>query len=222
MHDLINLLQRRHLVWHGTQQKAAYASQTSQYPELDEKLDGGFPESGVVDIASPSGIGELRLLLPFLLRQKRMLVYINPPGQVCAEQLHHYGIDITQVLVIYPDKTNDALWAAEQCMKSGACATVMLWQNTVEVHQIKRLQVAAETGQSLLFLHRSNDKSTISLPVTLGLTLSANDTGLDIQVRKRKGGWPLPVFKVNMCQQWPALTLHRAANVLSFPTAKAV
>lgn len=222
MNDLINLLQHRNLVWHGALQKTAFSRQASEYSELDEKLEGGFPEHGVVDIASPAGIGELRLLLPFLQRQKRLLVYINPPGQICAEQLHHYGVDISQVLVIYPEKKNDALWAAEQCMKSGACAAVLLWQNALEVHHVKRLQVAGETGQSLIFLHRTTDKSAISLPVTLGLTLLANDYGLDIHIRKRKGGWPLPAFTVDMRQQWPALTLHRAANVVPFPAAKAV
>lgn len=222
MTDLISLLQQRSLVWHGAQQKAACSSQSTHYPELDQKLDGGFPEHGVVGIAGLSAIGELRLLLPFLHQQTRLLVYIHPPGQICAEQLHHYGVELSRVLVIYPDKAIDALWAAEQCLKSGACAAVLLWQTAVEVHQVKRLQVAAETGKSVLFWYRSTNKSEVSLPVSLNLNLMANDHGLDIHINKRKGGWPLAVFCLDMRQHWPNQTLHYAANVVPFPISKAV
>lgn len=220
MHELINLLQRRNLVWHGTEQKAAYSGQTTFYPELDDKLEGGFPEHGVVDVVSPPGIGEVRLLMPYLQKQNRLLVYINPPGQVCAEQLHHYGIDISQVLVVHPQKAQDALWAAEQCMKSGTCSAVLLWQTELEVHQVKRLQIAGETGECLLFLHRHFDTSTISLPVTLGMSLSSNDYGINVHIRKRKGGWPVAHFQVDMRQQWPALTKQLPANVVPFPMSQ--
>ena len=222
MTDLISLLQQRSLVWHGAQQKAACVSQSTHYPELDQKLDGGFPQHGVVGIAGLSAIGELRLLLPFLQKQNRLLVYIHPPGQICAEQLHHYGVDVSQVLVIYPDKAIDALWAAEQCLKSGACAAVLLWQPAVEVHQIKRLQVAAETGKSLLFWYRSTSHSEVSLPVSLNVSLTANEHGLDIHINKRKGGWPLAAFSLDMRQHWPHHTLHYADNVVLFPVSKAV
>jgi len=220
MHKLINLLQRRNLIWHGTQQKNAYKGQTTFYPELDDKLEGGFPEHGVVDIVSPGGIGEVRLLLPYLRQQRRMLVYINPPGQVCGEQLHHYGFELSQVLVLHTQEAQDALWAAEQCMKSGTNSAVLLWQNELEVHQVKRLQIAGETGQCLLFLHRTHASSCISLPVTLGLSLTANDYGLNVQIRKRKGGWPINDFQLDMRQQWPTLTKQLPANVVPFPIAK--
>ena len=222
MNDIINLLQRRNIVWRGSLQQDISKAQASEYSELDDKLAGGFPEHGVVDISAPQGIGEIRLLLPLLKKQRGLLVFINPPGHLCAEQLHHYGLDISQVLLVFCGKANDALWAAECCLKSGACGTVLIWQNVLEIHHVKRLQVASETGGCLLFLQRSRQQDSVSLPVTLGLSLSANDLGIDINIRKRKGGWPLSTFSVDMRQQWPALTINRSTNVLHFPVSKVI
>jgi protein ImuA len=65
MNEIINVLQRRNLVWHGSAQKKRLTRAASDYPELDDKLAGGFPEHGVVDICASQGIGEIRLFIVF-------------------------------------------------------------------------------------------------------------------------------------------------------------
>ncbi|WP_416308450.1 translesion DNA synthesis-associated protein ImuA [Neptunicella sp. SCSIO 80796] len=222
MNDLINLLQRRNLVWQGSEQKPALVRLSTGYSELDTRLNGGFPANGVVQLSSPMGIGEIRLLLPFIKKQQRLLVVINPPGHLCAEQLHHFGCDISQVLVIFPSSPTDALWAAEKCLNSGACGSVLMWQNCLDVHHVRRLQLASEAGDCLLFVLRAAQKNAISLPVTLDMGLFADEQGLQVEIRKRKGGWPLPGFQVDMRQHWPSLTLNQPANVVHFPTAKSM
>jgi len=75
MHDLIDLLERKYLVWHGRDRKTVAGltalSGKSGYSTLDEKLEGGLPKSGVISLNSPCGIGELRLLVPTMLSKKR-------------------------------------------------------------------------------------------------------------------------------------------------------
>jgi cell division inhibitor SulA len=224
MHDLIDLLERKHLVWHGRDQKAvaglAGFSSKSGYASLDEKLEGGLPKSGVVSFNSPFGIGELRLLVPTMLSKEHLHVFINPPGNLNAEFLHHQGFDLNLIFIIHTKQKNDALWSAEQCLKSGACSTVLLWQNHVEVHQVKRLQLASETGTCLQFLLRSTQKNSFSLPVTLNAELAPHRLGIETTITKRKGGWPIQAFTIDMSAYWPSLTQRAPGNLIPFPTVR--
>ena len=119
MSALLEQLTRRQLLWHGNSQQAAYQAVTSGYAELDKQLAGGFPANGLVDIQTEQGIGELRLLLPYLQQQHqdgRLLVMISPPAEPCADMLAGAGINLAQLLVISVKNNKEALWAAEQCL----------------------------------------------------------------------------------------------------------
>jgi len=107
-------------------------------------------------------------------------------------------------------------------LKSGACHTVLLWQNSLEIHQVKRLQVASEKGGSLLFLMRSAAENRVSLPLMLDMNLAPHHLGMTVTIAKRKGGWPVPAFTLDMSLHWSALTLAPSNNVLSFPNARAI
>jgi len=224
MHDLIDLLERKDLVWHGRDKRTAVNSagfsSKSGYSTLDEKLEGGFPKYGVISLNTVHGIGELRLFIPTMLLKNRLHVFINPPGYLSAEFLHHQGFDLNLILVINTKKKNDALWSAEQCLKSGACSTVLLWQNHVEVHQVKRLQLASKTGACLQVLLRSTQQSKFSLPVTLGMALAPHCLGIETVITKRKGSWPVQAFTVDMTSYWPSLTQREPNNLIPFPNIK--
>jgi hypothetical protein len=222
MNTILNYLKSKQLVWHGNRVKSALPVASSGFSELDLALGGGFPEQGVVDIHSPVGIGELRLLLPCLqARQQnsqKLLAFIAAPMQLNSEMLAEYGLPLSQILLIQPDTIQQALWSAEQCLKSGCCQAVLLWHQNLEMHQAKRLQLAAEQGQALQILLRSQADTNLSLPLTLALTLGAHPAGLNVQITKRKGGWPGPPFVLSMQQHWPALTLAPICdNILHFP-----
>ena len=149
MSALLEQLNRRQWLWHGNSQQAAYQAVSSGYAQLDQQLAGGFPASGVIDLQSDIGIGELRLLLPYLQQQHtdgRLLVLICPPAQPCADMLAAHGINLTQLLLLRPRQTKDALWAAEQCLQSGVVSTVLLWQHRLTLAQARRLQLAAFQG----------------------------------------------------------------------------
>lgn len=225
MHELINDLQSKQLIWKGNRHQAPNQCHSTGFAELDLQLQGGFPASGVVEIQALSGIGELRLLTPFIASQtkQRLCVLVNPPGYVCAEYLHAQGIAPSQVLLIYPTSEAHALWAAEQALKSGASCTVCLWQSELEIHQAKRLQVASDIGHCPLFLLKPSieqAQQVFSLPVSLSLTLSPHQSGVEITITKRKGGFPRTSFVVDMSLYWPELTAlinNTDSNVLAFP-----
>lgn len=246
MSALLDQLARRQLVWHGDSQQLAYQPVSSGYQELDQQLGGGLPATGLIDIQTEAGIGELRLLLPYLQQQQqqsqRLLVFIGPPAELCADMLAGCGLDLSQLLIITPggqpaagqgsDKLTkqtklitaaktpksvkkpspqqQALWAAEQCLQSGCCASVLLWPAAISLAQARRLQLAAEQGAASMIVFRHSSQ-TLSLPVNLSISLQPDPQGLQLTVLKRKGSWPAAPFRVSMQLQWPALCLTGTA-----------
>lgn len=222
-------LSRRQLVWRGGA-SLKIDSRATGFELLDQKLGGGLPASGVIDVQSLLGIGELRLLLPLLAQpemhqqeQKRLCSFITPPAELYAEALTELGLPVSQVLVIKPQKPSEALWAAEQCLKSGACRAVLLWHQKMTLHQARRLQLASQEGRAQLFLMRSAKTNADPLPVSLSLRLSGQARGLTISIPKRRGGWPVAEFTLDLQSQWPQLTLPpQTTSPLPVPESQAV
>lgn len=199
-------LEQQHLIWRGSQASGPVTVSASGWPELDRQLGGGLPASGIISIRSALGIGELRLFLPFWSRAERLLVFIGAPYPLDAESLQGAGLDLSRVLVLTPKTEKEALWAAEQCLKSGACHSVALWQARLSLAQARRLQLAAREGESTQFLFLGPNARAEGLPVDLALSLSPHPSGINIQVPKRKQGWALPRFTLDMAELWPELT----------------
>lgn len=225
MNSILNYLKNKRLVWQAHQNSRTTNVNSTGFSELDAELQGGFPQQGVIDVDTPMGIGELRLLMPNLLARQhdteRLMVFIAPPMQVNSEMLAEYGFNLQHVLIIHPDSRKQALWSAEQCLKSGCCHGVLLWHQGMEIHQVKRLQLAAEQGDALHIILRQPKQLSLSLPVSLGMRLRAHPQGLKVEITKRKGGWPSQPFTLNMSRHWPRLTLQpRPTNVLTFPHSK--
>lgn len=217
MQNIIDLLKRKQLIWKGSQQNSVQNFQSSYFPEWDQELNG-FPETGVVEVQSDLGIGEMRLLTPMLqaTTQERMLVLINPPAMPSAHYFHTQGIPPEKVLIL--DKSEHDLWAAEQCLKSGCCACVCLWHSQLEVHQARRLQVAAEQGQALNIHFNLDGHNQASLPIPLSVSLAPSENGLKVQVNKRRGGWHPSQFQVSFQEYWPDLCTKKPEHqVIPFP-----
>lgn len=202
-------------IWSLHDQLSPSVLMSTGFAELDQMLAGGFPAHTVIELHSPIGIGELRLLLPCLTRplvQAQLLVFINPPMLIGSQMLQAAGITHSQVLILQPATAQDALWAAEQCLKSGCCGSVVLWQPSLSIAQLKRLQLCAQDGQASLFMFRGQQQTHISLPVALSLQLSPALQGVKVQVLKRRGGWPTAPVLVDMTARWPRLSLQPAAT----------
>jgi cell division inhibitor SulA len=220
MNKLIDLLTHRHLVWQGNRQQASIETCPSGYADLDAQLAGGFPVQGVMELNTPTGIGELRLLLPHLATQQRLVVFIHPPAHINAHALLQAGLAAERVLIVEPSTPQEALWAAEWCAKSGACSSVLLWHQALAVHHVKRLQLAAEAGQSQVWLLRHEVHESLTLPWTLSMAFKAMPQGLEITVNKRKGGWSSRPFAMDFQAKWSDLITipEHSAQVLAFET----
>lgn len=202
-------------IWSVHEQSPVGTLLSTGFAELDQVLAGGFPAHTVVELHSPMGIGELRLLLPCITRPEacsQLLALINPPLLIGSQMLQAAGIAPEQVLLLQPANTQDALWAAEQCLKSGCCGSVILWQPFLSIAQLKRLQLCAQDGQASLFIFRGQRQSQCSLPVALSLQLSPALQGVKVQVLKRRGGWPMAPVLVDMTGRWPRLSVQNSTT----------
>ena len=125
-------------------------------------------------------------------------------------------------MVICPDTPDLALWSAEQCLKSGCCYATLNWQNNLQVHQIKRLQLAAQQGKAVQFIFSQHQQSQGALPLHLQLTLQPNEQGIEIKVDRHRGYPAGGLIRLNMRHLWPQLCRPQTAeNVIRLHKRKA-
>ena len=194
---LERLLDNRQL-WRGQDTTRAPSGQSPGHAALDALLPGGgWPASALSEllVAAP-GIGELRLLWPTLARLTQAgerVLLIAPPHLPYPQAWLAAGVDLRQLSIIQA-QGRDALWATEQCLRSGSCGAVLCWPQQAEDRALRRLQVAAETGQTLAFAYRPLREAVNSSPAALRLAIEARPAQL--RVLKCRGGLapaqPLP------------------------------
>lgn len=189
-------------VWRGQQTARPPSSEPTGHQALDRALPlGGWPEHALSEILMPAdGVGELELLLPTLARLTqagKVVALICPPYIPYAPALQSRGIDLRFVHVIDAEPKK-ALWAFEQCLRSGACAAVLGWPQKIDHHGLRRLQVAADTGQTLGFALRDAKHTEQASPAALRLEITKERA---VRVRKCRGG-PVPL------QTFPLPLIH--------------
>lgn len=183
-------------LWHAGR-SAAIASdgEPTGHAALDALLpQGGWPRRALTELLLPAGgVGELSLLLPTLARCTRegaRVAVIAPPYLPYAPAWQAAGVDLSQLRIIEA-APRDALWAFEQCLRSGACAAVLAWPQQADARALRRLQVAADSGQCLGFALRDSRHAANPSPAALRLEAVREMRGIGWQVRKCRGG-PAP------------------------------
>lgn len=187
------LSQRR--IWRGQPAAASpAATQPTGWTALDAVLPSrGWPEAALIEVLLPAdGLGELELLWPTLARLSQgkadVIALIAPPYRPYPPAWHAAGVRLGALQVVEAKSGRDALWAAEQCLRSGACRAVLCWPQQADDRALRRLQVAAETGQALGFAFRPMKAVINPSPAALRLALDA--TPRQLRVLKCRGGNP--------------------------------
>jgi protein ImuA len=160
------------------------------HPGLSAQLPGGGWPTGTLTelLVQQPGIGELRLLGPVLAKvAAKRIVLLAPPHPPQALALAALGVAPSQVVWIRSDKTGDTMWAAEQVLRSGSCGALLLWQQHVRSESLRRLHLAAQHGDTLLFLFRPIAAAQDASPSPLRLSLRPAAGGLEVGFVKRRG-----------------------------------
>lgn len=187
--SLANLLAEQR-VWRGKPTALAPGKQPTGLDALDAVLPAnGWPEASLSEILLPAdGMGELELLLPTLARLTRAdrhVALVTPPYVPYAPAWQAAGVKLSRLGIIAAP-AHDMAWAMEQALRSGSCGAVLGWPTRVDDRTLRRLQVAANTGNALGFVFRDRTALANPSPAALRLEVGINQ----IHVRKCRGGNP--------------------------------
>jgi len=177
-------------IWRGQPLPRPPSRQPTGFDWLDEALpSAGWPEAALTELLLPvDGVGELRLLWPTLARlsqQDGMIALVAPPYLPFAPAWANAGVRLGKLQVVRT-APRDALWATEQCLRSAACSAVLCWPQQADDRSLRRLQVAAETGQCLGFALRPARAAENPSPAALRIAIDADPAQL--RVLKCRGG----------------------------------
>ena len=184
---------RRPSVWRGGSLAAAAAPAVpSGFAALDAELPGGgWPAGALTEIlATREGMGELQLVLPALAAlsaQERRIAWLAPPHLPYAPALAAAGVRLEYLTVVRAPGRRDALWAAEQVLRAGACHALLAWLPRARYVDLRRLAVAAAATPGLALLFRPPEAARESSPAVLRLALEWSEGRLAARILKRRG-----------------------------------
>jgi protein ImuA len=181
-----------HALWRADQMGSYQGAVTaSGYAALDRELpNGGWPHSALIELLlHQSGCGEMRLLQPALLQiaQQRRIVLLQPPHLPQLAAWEDAGLASEKLLWIKTSRSVDALWSAEQVLRNGSCGALLMWQSHVRGEALRRLHLAAQASDTMLWMIRPLSAAHESSPSPLRLSLQPARNGVEIQLLKRKG-----------------------------------
>jgi cell division inhibitor SulA/protein ImuA len=181
-------------VWRGGElDRAAPPGIPTGYLLLDHELPGGgWPRSALTEILHDGvGLGEVSLLFGVLRTvagEGRAIAWVNPPYLPYAPALAKAGVALDACLVVRPATPEDALWSAEQALRSGACGAVFSWlPQRTDYAWLRRLQMAAESSRALAVLFRPTSVASQPTPAHLRAIVSQEEGRLLVSLPKRRG-----------------------------------
>jgi protein ImuA len=132
-------------------------------PEIDAYLPwGGMPLAGLHEILSEevgasSGFAAILLGRAQAALPGRSVLWIAPEPDAYAPGLASLGLDAARLILVRAPRPVDALWAAEEALRSPAIAAVLLVGTAPDLTAARRLQLAAEAGGGIGLLLREGD-----------------------------------------------------------------
>lgn len=189
-------------VWRGSDYARVPPGVPTGFAELDAQLPGsGWPTGAITEIyAERPGVGEVQLTMPAaarLTRAGRWLTVVAPLHVPYAPALAAHGVRLERLLLVETRTAEDNLWACEQALRASCCGAVLLWQDHLHERALRRLQLAAESASTALFLFRSARVAPAS-PAALRLHVSRSEGRTVVRILKRRGGGLPPPIALDL------------------------
>ncbi len=181
-------------VWRG-RERAIQTTEPTGWTALNSHLPGdGWPVGSVTElICDRTGIGEFGLLMPLVARLTnagKRVAFVAPPYLPYAHGLAGHGVKLGRVVLLSPESPDEALWAAEQTLRSSSFGLVAVWPKAVSDRDLRRLQLAAETGGAVAVLYRPRSAASQHSTAALRIAVSSSEMGLKLEILKNRGGSP--------------------------------
>ncbi|MGZ9709522.1 translesion DNA synthesis-associated protein ImuA [Glaciimonas sp. GNP009] len=182
-----------HALWRGNQMSSYRgAVMTSGHDALDQELPNrGWPHSALIELLlQQAGSGEMHLLQPaltMLTQENRRIVLLQPPHLPQIAAWSGWGLPAHRLLWIKTAGSADALWSAEQILRNGSCGALVFWQSHIRTDALRRLHLAAQASNTMLWMVRPLSAAHESSPAPLRLLLRPAHNGIEVQLLKRRG-----------------------------------
>jgi len=178
-------VERRYGLWRGRSVVHQQEALPTGHKVLDDSIHiGGWPRAGLLEVLLPqAGVQEFTLLMPAIaqhLKSQKRVALIGLPYLILPSVLKQLGVNPEKIWCIQTPKIEDQLWAMQQLLQSGHCLMVLAWQfnNSLRNDVLRKLQVAAKTGQScgVVFRHEryQQDASPASMRIHLSIAAHKN------------------------------------------------
>lgn len=194
MNKLLTQTIARHDTWQGQHNSMSWHDKylPTRFQQLDDKLrGGGLPKGSSIEYLSDSnGLGSMGLFLPAmeaLSHEDRWMMFIAPPHTPYAPLLEARNIDSGKILMVHPRNRADLLWSIEQALRSGTCSAVFAWLGAghYRYNELRQLQLAASSGDTLNVLFRPQQAATQASPASLRLQSRAYR---EVHILKQRSG----------------------------------
>ena len=192
MASSLEYILERHPVWRGRADGHFSPAVSTTYPALDRALPGGgWPTGALAEIlCGHEGVGELQLVLPALAALSwagKRVAWLAPPHLPYAPALAAAGVDLAHLVVVRAPGRRDALWAAEQVLRSRSCHALLCWFRRLGYRELRRLAVAAEGSPAWVALLRPREAAHEASPAALRIALEPEVGALAVRILKRRG-----------------------------------
>ena len=191
--------------------------------ELDAALGGGFLKNAVHEwVAAHEGAPAYSLALRVATEaagSQKWIFFIDTQHDLYPPGVAQLGVPLERLIVVRVSATRDALWTCEQALRCRAIAAVVLPMRSVDPQVSRRLQLAAEAGESLgiLICQEQHDGGTFAA-TRLRLEPRVGHVGtrrMAIAVLKQRAGAPSEPFVV----EWPDAANFVPVSALSVDRA---
>ncbi len=162
---------------------------TGYLPLSNQLVGKGWPTGTVIELlVQQPGVGEMRLVGPALAQvAHRKVVMIQPPHTPHTAALAGLGVAPANLIWVKSQSSADMLWATEQVLRSGSCGAVLLWATHIRQENLRRLTLAAQTSETLLWVLRPLAAAQDPSPSPLRLSVRPAPEGIEIGFVKRRG-----------------------------------
>jgi len=178
-------------LWRASQLGSAHGrTVASGDAGLDAELPGrGWPTGALTEVIVPQpGCGELRLLKAALETVATRPVFVlQPPHRLQPAAFTWWGVGAENIRVLKAATTADSLWAAEQILRARTAGALLFWQQQVRPEALRRLHLAAQRADTLLFLFRPTAAANSTSPAPLRISIDAAPDGVNVSFIKRRG-----------------------------------
>ncbi len=155
---------------------------------------GGWPKAALTEVLyAGEGLGELRMLCPALAdltRAGRWVAWVAPPYIPYAPALQRHGLALSRVLWVKGGQPEEELWAAEQLARNPACGAILYWPKQFSLRRMRRLQLAAEVGDTWAVILRPLRERNAATSASLRIGVMSAGDRTRVRIFKCRGRPP--------------------------------